>query len=149
MYVIKASVKRRGQEMFTNIDHMAICVKDLNESIKKYEAELGLSYSYREIVNDQGVEIAFFESKKINIELIQPLTTINPVHKYIEKKGEGLHHIAFQVDDIEKSLNELKKRQFSLINHSPRNGTNGSKAVFIHPKQFGMLIEIVQNKGEV
>ncbi|MEH7350533.1 methylmalonyl-CoA epimerase [Gottfriedia acidiceleris] len=134
--------------MFTNIDHMAICVKNLNESIKKYEGDLGLSYSYREIVEDQGVEVAFFKTNKINIELIQPLTSTNPVHKYIEKKGEGLHHIAFQVDDIEKSLFELKKRQFNLIHHSPRNGSEGSKVAFIHPKQFGVLIEIVQKRGE-
>lgn len=134
--------------MFTNIDHMAICVKNLNESIKKYEGDLGLSYSYREIVEDQGVEVAFFKTNKINIELIQPLTSTNPVHKYIEKKGEGLHHIAFQVDDIEKSLFELKKRQFNLIPHSPRNGSEGSKVAFIHPKQFGVLIEIVQKRGE-
>lgn len=135
--------------MFTNIDHMAICVKNLNDSIKKYENDLGLSFSYREIVEDEGVEIAFFNTKKINIELIQPLTATNPVSKYIEKKGEGLHHLAFQVDDIEKTLNELKKRQFNLIHHSPRHSSDGSKAAFIHPKQFGVLIEIVQKGGGV
>lgn len=134
--------------MFTNIDHMAICVKDLKSSIFKYETELGLNCSYREIVEEQGVEVAFFETENINIELIQPLSMNGPVYKYIEKKGEGLHHVAFRVDNIDDALTDLKKRQFQLIQDTPRKGSHGSKIFFIHPKQFGMLIEIVQ-KGDL
>lgn len=134
--------------MFTNIDHMAICVKDLDSSICKYETELGLNCSYREVVEEQGVEVAFFKTNNINIELIQPLTINSPVYKYIEKKGEGLHHVAFRVENIEDAITDLKKRQFNLIQDTPRQGSHGSKIFFIHPKQFGMLIEIVQ-KGDL
>jgi len=134
--------------MFTNIDHMAICVKDLNSSIYKYETELQLNCSYREIVEEQGVEVAFFETANVNIELIQPLSPNSPVYKFIEKKGEGLHHIAFRVENIDEAIIDLKKRQFHLLQDTPRKGSHGSKIFFIHPKQFGMLIEIVE-KGDL
>lgn len=133
--------------MFTNIDHIAICVKNLNESINKYESELGLVCPFREIVKDQEVEVAFLKTNNMNLELIQPLSINSPVYKYMEKKGEGLHHIAFRVENVEVALEELKKRQIRLINQSPKKGSHDSKIFFIHPKQFGMLIEIVQ-RGE-
>lgn len=130
--------------MFTKVDHMAICVKNLEESIEKYERELGLTCTYREVVEDQDVKVAFFTTTNVNIELIQPLTEDNPVYQYILKKGEGLHHVAFRVENIEESIEKLKQRHIPLINHSPKKGILDSKIAFIHPKHFGMLIELVQ-----
>lgn len=131
----------------THIEHIGIAVTDLDAAIKLYETILGQScYSIEEVV-DQKVRTAFFRIGQTKIELLQSTDNEGPVAKFIEKKGEGIHHIAFSVNRIEDKLEKAAASGFKLIDQSPRKGAEGLDIAFLHPKSTGgVLIELCEDK---
>jgi methylmalonyl-CoA/ethylmalonyl-CoA epimerase len=131
----------------SHIEHIGIAVKNLSEAIKFYEEILGLKCYGIEEVKDQKVRTAFFLVGQTKIELLESIDPEGPIGKFIEKKGEGIHHIAFAVKNIEKQLNELKNKNIMLIDSSPRKGAEGLDIAFVHPKStFGVLMELCEKK---
>ena len=127
----------------TNIEHIGIAVKDLDESIKFYENVFGLKCYAIEEVKDQKVKTAFFQVGDTKIELLESTEPDGPISKFIEKKGEGIHHIAFKTKDINSSLKELEEKNIRLIDEQPRKGAEGLDIAFLHPKAAnGVLIEL-------
>ena len=127
----------------TYIEHIGIAVKNLDESIKFYENIFGLKCYAVEEVKDQKVITAFFQIGETKIELLESTETDGPISKFIEKKGEGIHHIAFKTKDINSSLKELKEKNIHLIDEHPRKGAEGLNIAFLHPKAAnGVLIEL-------
>ena len=123
------------------LDHIGIAVKSL-DAAKIYEA-LGLSVEHIEIVETQGVRTAFLSAGDANIELLEPTGPQSTVAKFIEKRGEGIHHICFRVDDIEAQLERLKELGYRLINEAPVPGAQGCRVAFLHPAAGnGVLIEL-------
>ncbi len=133
--------------MVNKIDHIGIAVKDLDKSIKFYQDILGINVTKIEEVPEQKVRVAFLPLGDTKIELLESTSEDGPISRFIEKNGEGVQHIAFMVDDIEKKLEEMKVKDVRLIDETPRKGANGAKIAFIHPKStFGTLIEICERK---
>ena len=129
------------------IDHIGIVVRDIQEARKVYEAALGLPLKEVTEMPDQKVEIAFLPVGKSNIELVQPTTDDSSIAKFLEKRGEGIHHICIEVEDIEAALAQLKAHDVQLIDEVPRQGVHGQVA-FIDPKgAHGVLIELVEHDG--
>ncbi len=129
----------------THIEHIGIAVKNLEESIKYYEDVLGLKCYAVEEVKDQKVKTAFFQIGQTKIELLETTDPEGPIGKFIEKRGEGVHHLAFAVNDLSSALNELKKKEIKLIDVSPRRGAEGLDIAFIHPKSsYGVLTELCE-----
>ena len=127
------------------IEHIGIAVKDLEISNKVFAALFGKAHYKIEIVESEGVITSFFESGPNKIELLQALNEESPIARFIEKKGEGIHHIAFSVDDIEKELQRLKNEGFELIHKTPKKGADNKLIAFVHPKSTnGVLIELCQ-----
>ncbi len=127
------------------LDHVAIAVNDLSESIKIYEKLFETQPSEIEKIESQSVNTIFFESQNNKIELLESTNPESPIAKFIEKKGEGLHHIAFQVDNIYSEIQRLKTVGFTIINETPTQGANNKLVVFLHPKTTnGVLIELCQ-----
>ena len=131
--------------MVGKVDHIGIAVKNLDETLKFYEDVLGIKCVSTEVVDEQKVRVAFLPIGDTEIELLESTEEDGPVAKFIEKKGEGVQHIAYKVDDIEKSIEELKAKGIKLIDEKPRYGAGGAKIAFLHPKStFGVLIELCQ-----
>jgi methylmalonyl-CoA epimerase len=129
----------------TVIDHIGIGVKSIEESLKFWEGTLGVKCAGVETVADQKVKTAFLPIKESEVELLEATDPESPVAKFIEKKGEGIHHIAIRVDDIEEALSELKTKGVKLIDETPRKGAGGAMIAFIHPKATGgILLELSQ-----
>jgi methylmalonyl-CoA/ethylmalonyl-CoA epimerase len=129
----------------TQIEHIGIAVKDLQASIKFYENILGLKCYAIEEVKDQKVKTAFFKVGQTKIELLESTEPDGPIAKFIEKKGEGIHHIAFAVDDVEASLKEMESKGVQLIDKQPRKGAEDLNIAFLHPKSTGgVLIELCE-----
>lgn len=127
---------------------MAIAVKNLDEAVKLFESLLGLKVNKIEVLPEQGVRAAIFSLGNANIELIQPLEPTSGVAKFIEKKGEGLHHISLSVEDVDGALNSLERKGAELIDRKGRKGLE-SKVGFVHPKTFkGVLLELTQIEEE-
>ena len=127
----------------TYIEHIGIAVKNLDESIKFYENVFGLKCYAVEEVKDQKVKTAFFQIGETKIELLESTESDGPISKFIEKKGEGIHHIAFKTKDINSSLKKLKEKNIRLIDEHPRKGAEGLNIAFLHPKAAnGVLIEL-------
>ena len=127
--------------------HVAIAVRNIDEVVKLYETALGLKVTHVEVVGEQGVKAAMLEPEGGGpaIELLEPLSDNSPISKFLEKRGEGIHHICFLVDDIESALERLKKEGVQLIDQSPRPCAYETRVAFIHPKAFkGVLIEIAE-----
>ncbi len=133
----------------THIEHIGIAVKSLDEAIPFYEKLLGTAcYSIEEVV-DQRVKTAFFKIGQTKIELLESTDPEGPVGKFIEKKGEGIHHIAFAVQGIESALEEAKAAGIRLIDEVPRKGAEGLHIAFMHPKStFGVLTELCEDKNK-
>ena len=129
------------------IEHIGIAVKDIDEAEKRFAKLLNtLSYK-REVVESEGVVTSFFKTGESKIELLAPTRPDSPIQKYLDKKGEGMHHIAFEVDDIEQKIATLKQEGFILINDQPKDGADNKRIAFIHPKSTGgVLVEICQEK---
>jgi methylmalonyl-CoA/ethylmalonyl-CoA epimerase len=131
--------------LLTEIDHVAIAVNDLGEAIDYYRETFGALVEHREIVESDGVEEALLRVADSYIQLLTPTRDDSPVAKYLEKKGEGLHHIGYRVDDCAVALQAVKDQGGRVIDEAPRPGSRGTTVAFIHPKTaFGTLIELVQ-----
>lgn len=129
--------------MIKKIDHIGIAVKDLDVALKFWEGQLGLKAIETEVVEEQKVKVAFLPTGESEVELLESTTPDGPIAKYIEKNGEGIQHIAFRVDNLEKRLAELKEKGVRLIDEKPRRGAGGAKIAFLHPKStFGILVEL-------
>ena len=134
----------------THIEHIGIAVKNLNEAIKFYEEVFGLKCYAIEEVEDQKVKTAFFQIGETKIELLESTEPDGPIGKFIEKRGEGIHHIAFATDDINSSLKKLKEKDIRLIDEKARKGAESLNIAFLHPKStFGVLTEICAKPDEV
>ncbi len=128
--------------MLTKIDHIGIAVNSLDEAIPFYEKVLGLSCEKVEEVPTQKVKTAFFALGEVHLELLEPMSEDSPIAKFLEKKGPGVHHIAYQSDDVQDQLNQAAKEGCKLINETPVDGAGGKKVAFLHPKStFGVLSE--------
>lgn len=131
----------------THIEHIGIAVKNLEESIKYYEEVLGLSCYAVEEVKDQKVKTAFFQIGQTKIELLESTDPEGPVGKFIEKKGEGVHHLAFAVEDVNHALQEVESKGVKLIDQTSRKGAEGLNIGFLHPKSTGgVLTELCGKK---
>ncbi|MCK6601429.1 MAG: methylmalonyl-CoA epimerase [Bacteroidetes bacterium] len=129
----------------SHIEHLGIAVKNLEESIRYYEDVLGLKCYAVEEVKDQRVKTAFFMVGQTKIELLESTDPEGPVGKFIEKKGEGIHHLAFAVDGVANSLAEVESKGIQLIDKAPRKGAEGLNIAFLHPKStFGVLTEFCE-----
>ncbi len=131
--------------MVTKIDHIGIAVANLDEALKFYEEVLGIKCVGTEVVEEQKVKTAFGPIGDTEIELLESTDKEGPIAKFIEKRGQGIQHIAYRVDDIEKALEEVKEKGIRLIDEKPRKGAGGAKIAFLHPKStFGVLIELCE-----
>ncbi len=131
--------------MIEKLDHIGIAVKDIDEALKFYRDALGLRCKRIEEVEGQHVKIAFLPAGDVNLELVQATHPDSAVAKFIEKRGEGVQHIALRVGNVEESMKYLKEKGVEFIDAIPRKGAHGSKIVFLHPKNsFGVLIELVE-----
>jgi methylmalonyl-CoA/ethylmalonyl-CoA epimerase len=135
--------------MFDRIDHVGVAVSDLDAAATLYEGTFGMPLAHRERVDSQGVEAALLDVGDGHVELLQPLGPETVVGRFIERRGEGLHHVAYAVDDIDAALERLRTEGVELIDEEPRSGIRGSRVAFVHPKATGsVLTEIVQPAGE-
>ncbi len=133
--------------MIQKIDHLGIAVKSLDDSIEYYEKALGLHCHGREEVESQKVKTAFFEAGDVHIELLEPTAEDSPIAKFIEKNGEGIHHIAFATDDIEGQLKQASDSGVRLIHEVPFEGAANKLVAFLHPKSTrGVLTEFCMDK---
>lgn len=127
------------------IEHIGIAVKNLEESILKYESLLQTKCYKRETVHSEHVETAFFKVGESKIELLQAINNQGAIATFIEKRGEGIHHIAYEVDDIKAEMSRLEKEGFRLLNIEPKKGADNKWVCFVHPKDAsGVLTELVQ-----
>jgi methylmalonyl-CoA/ethylmalonyl-CoA epimerase len=131
--------------MVQKVDHIGIAVKDLEESLKFYEAALGLKAVGTEVVAEQKVRVAFLPTGDSEIELLEATSEDSPIAKFIEKNGEGVQHIAYRVESVEAAIEKMKEKGIRMIDEKPRYGAGGAKIAFCHPKSTGgVLIELCQ-----
>ena len=131
--------------MFGAIDHVGIAVENLDEAIDLYSGSLGMPIEHRETVIEMGVEAALLGVGESHIELLSPLGEDTPVGKFLAKKGEGLHHVAYRCDDVAASLERCRQSGLRLIDEQPRIGIRKSRIAFLHPASTGgVLTELVQ-----
>jgi methylmalonyl-CoA epimerase len=132
-------------DVLTEIDHVAIAVNDLEAAIDYYQRAFGAEVEHREVVETDGVEEALLRVADSYVQLLTPTRPDSPVAKALEKRGEGLHHVGYRVDDCAKALAEVIAAGGTAIDKEPRPGSRGTTVAFIHPKgSFGTLIELVQ-----
>ena len=130
------------------IEHLGIAVKSIKESSKMYEALLGKPSYKTEVVESEGVSTMFFEVGESKIELLEATKADSPIAKFIEKKGEGIHHIAYDVEDIYAEIERLKAEGFEMIHQQPKEGADNKLIAFLHPKSSGgVLVELCQEKS--
>jgi methylmalonyl-CoA/ethylmalonyl-CoA epimerase len=135
--------------MIENLDHIGIAVRDIDDALEFFSHCLGVRCTHVEEVADQKVKIAFLPVGDTNLELLQSTDPEGAVAKFIEKRGEGIQHLALRVDDIEKTLSDLREKGVRLIDEIPRMGAHGTRIAFLHPKStHGVLIELTE-KGFV
>jgi len=133
----------------SHIEHLGIAVKSIEDSLPYYEQVLGLKCYNIEEVADQKVKTAFFKVGQTKIELLEPTSEESAVAKFIEKKGEGIHHIAFSVNGVQAALDEVAAKGVQLIDKAPRNGAEGLNIAFLHPKSTcSVLTELCENPGK-
>ena len=131
--------------MFARVDHIGVAVDDLDAALALYGGALQMPVAYREVVEQQGVEAVLLDVGENHVELLRPLGPETPVGKFLAARGPGLHHVAYQVQDIEAALDRLREQGLRLIDEQPRVGIRGSLVAFVHPKASnGVLTEIVQ-----
>lgn len=134
--------------MITQIDHLGIAVRDLDTAVKYYENALGLHCQGREEVPSQKVKTAFFEVGEVHIELLEPTSEESPIAKFLEKSGEGLHHVAFRTDSVEDQLQQASGAGVRLIHEVPFEGAADKLVAFLHPKStHGVLTELCECKS--
>jgi methylmalonyl-CoA epimerase len=131
--------------MFARIDHIGVAVEDLDAAIALHESTYGMALVHRETVTEQGVEAVLLDVGENHVELLRPLAQDTPVGRFLASRGPGLHHVAYQVPDIEATLAALRSADVRLIDETPRTGIRNSRVAFLHPKSSGgVLTEIVQ-----
>jgi len=131
--------------MFARVDHIGVAVDDLEAALALYGGALEMPVAHREVVEQQGVEAVLLDVGENHVELLRPLGPDTPVGKFLAARGPGLHHVAYQVQDIEAALDRLREQGLRLIDEQPRVGIRGSLVAFVHPKASnGVLTEIVQ-----
>jgi lactoylglutathione lyase/methylmalonyl-CoA/ethylmalonyl-CoA epimerase len=130
--------------MIKKIDHIAIVVRSIEEALQVYEGAMGIELTEVEEVPEQAVRVAFLPVGESKLELVEPLTMDSGVAKFLEKRGEGMHHICLEVEDIEAALQDLAAKGVRLIDEQPRQGAHG-RVAFLHPKSaHGVLIELIE-----
>jgi methylmalonyl-CoA epimerase len=135
--------------MLKLIDHVGIAVTDLDQAVDLYEGSLGMELAHRETVEQQGVEAVLLDVGETHVELLRPLGPETPVGKFLERRGPGLHHVAYRVADIEAALAQLRERGVELIDSEPRPGIRSSRVAFLHPRATAsVLTEIVEPAEE-
>ena len=128
------------------IDHIGIAVKSLTEAVKVYENAIGLTVAGYDQVDDQGVRVAMLNIGESRIELLEPTGPSSAIEKFMTKRGEGIHHIAVRVDNIEEALERLKSSGVRLVDSVPRRGAHNTRTAFIHPSStHGVLLELVEH----
>jgi methylmalonyl-CoA epimerase len=138
--------RKEESRLFEKVDHIGIAVRDLEKMVRIFRDSLGLEYNGEEEVPEQKVRTAFFPAGESKIELLQTTDPDGPIGRFIAKKGEGVHHIALGVSDIEAKIRELKEKGIEMIDEKPRYGAGGAKIAFIHPQSTGgVLIELCQH----
>jgi methylmalonyl-CoA epimerase len=131
--------------VFSRIDHIGVAVEQIEPALELYRDSFQLELSHREIVEEQGVEAVLLDLGENHVELLAPLGADTPVGKFLARQGPGLHHVAYQVSDIEATLAALKRAGLALIDERPRVGIRGSRVAFMHPRaSAGVLTEIVE-----
>ena len=131
--------------MITGLEHIGIAVSDLDEALKVYEKILGLSVKKIKVVEEQKIKAALLLAGKIKIELMEPTDDEGPVARFIRKKGEGVHHIAFAVTNLEEFLKKIKEKGIILVDEKPKIGAEGYKMAFLHPKSTrNVLLELCE-----
>jgi len=127
------------------VDHIAIAVEDLDVATKQWSEQLGLRAGAREVVEEQGVEVQMMYAGQTRIELVCPIREDSPVRKYLDKRGPGLHHVAFAVEDCAASIARVKDKGARLIDDQPRGGAHDTRIAFVHPASTGgVLTELVE-----
>ena len=127
------------------IEHLGIAVESIKNSAPFWRHVLNISHSSKEIVAKEKVTTDIYDTGKGKVELLESLDSTSPINKFIEKKGQGIHHVCFEVDDINKAIIELKENNINIINDEPSVGAEGYKIVFIHPKSTGgVLVELAE-----
>jgi methylmalonyl-CoA epimerase len=135
--------------VFTRVDHIGVAVEDIDAALALYERDYAMTLVHREVVESQGVEAVLLDVGENHVELLAPLGPDTPVGKFLAKRGPGMHHVAYQVQDIEATLASLRDAGIRLIDETPRTGIRGSRVAFLHPKSSGgVLTEIVQPAKE-
>ena len=131
--------------MLEDIDHVGIAVGDLDAAVEHYRRAFGVEAAYREIVPDQGVEEVLFRAGSSFIQLLGALGPQTPVGRFLEKRGEGLHHVGYRVPDVAAGLARLRELGIRLVDEAPRPGSRGTTVAFVHPEGMGgVLVELVQ-----
>ena len=131
--------------MFARVDHIGVAVDDLDAAIALHERDYGMALVHREVIDEQGVEAVLLDVGENHVELLRPLAGDTPVGRFLAKRGPGLHHVAYQVADVDSTLATLRERGLRLIDEAPRTGIRGSRVAFLHPAASGgVLTEIVQ-----
>ena len=131
--------------MIVRIDHIGIAVNSIEDAVKLYSDAFGLKVGEIETVEEQKVKVAMIPIGESRIELLEPSDSEGPIAKYIEKRGEGMHHLALEVSDIQGMLKVLKEKGVPLIDMEPRIGAGGARVAFLHPKGAKVLIELVEH----
>ena len=131
--------------MLTDIDHVGIAVRDLDATVAWYEQMFGATVAHRERIESDGVDEALIKVADSYIQLLTPYTDTSPLAKYMEKNGEGIHHIGYRVDDCDQVLEHVKSEGARVVDEHPRTGSRGTTVAFLHPKTAqGTLIELVE-----
>ena len=136
-------------ENTARVAHIGIAVRDMDEALRLYHEALGLPLHGRESVEGDGVNVAFLPAGDTELELLEATGPESPVARFIEKRGEGIHHIALEVDDVAETLKNLRDRGYRLIDEEPRIGAGGVRVAFVHPRSTsGVLIELCEKGGD-
>ena len=131
--------------MISKVDHIGIAVNDLNEAVKLYTDVFGLKATSTEVVEDQKLKTVVIPIGETRIELLQSTDSEGIIARFIQKRGEGLHHIALAVDNLEDAIKTMKNKKIPLIDEKSRSGVHNTKVVFLHPKETKVLIELVEH----
>lgn len=143
--ILEHTRTNKFETMVNKIEHIGIAVKNMDDANVLFEKMLGVPSYKMEAVESEGVLTSFFQTGNNKIELLMATNPESPIAKFLEKKGEGIHHIAFDVDDIEAEIKRLKNEGFVLINEIPKKGADNKLVVFLHPKNTnGVLVELCQ-----
>ena len=136
--------------MIKKIDHIGIAVKSIQRSLSYYQNLLGMELEGYETVESQGVKVAFLSAGNTRIELLEPISDESPIAMFLLKRGEGIHHLALGVENIQQRLNEIKSSGINLIDSEPKLGAHHAQVAFLHPKSTGgVLFELCERKGEI